>query len=55
MAWTRPAPGGWLSSNRVCRHCGQPLPVQPHDGQPRIWCSEACRLRNYRARRTTTR
>lgn len=34
-----------------CEGCGGPLPVQLHQGNPRIWCSEACRVRAYRARR----
>lgn len=35
---------------KTCQLCGEPLPAQPHQGQARRWCSEACRLRAFRAR-----
>jgi hypothetical protein len=34
--------------DRYCDWCGGPLPVQLHQGQPRRWCSEACRHKAYR-------
>ena len=42
---------GYLSTALVCAGCGEPLPVQHRAGNPRRWCSDACRVRTYRQRR----
>jgi predicted nucleic acid-binding Zn ribbon protein len=36
------------SPHKVCAGCGTPLQVQRHQGNPRRWCSERCRLAKYR-------
>lgn len=35
-------------STRLCRGCGNELPALKRQGNPRKWCSEACRVRFYR-------
>lgn len=35
-------------STRFCRGCGVDLPRMKRRGNPRKWCSEACRIRYYR-------
>lgn len=54
-AWARergvPASSGFVSERLTCGRCGELLPVQPHQGRPRKWCSETCRVADYRARR----
>lgn len=45
----RRPPNGW-SATAVCRGCGAPLPERSGPGRQRLWCSEACRWRAYRAR-----
>lgn len=42
--------GGFLSDELVCGRCGSDLPVQRYQGNPRKWCSGACRVAAYRAR-----
>lgn len=34
----------------VCAGCGAELPPMRHQGNPRKWCSETCRVRTYRER-----
>lgn len=40
----------YRSSKVVCAHCEGELPVQRHQGNPRKWCSETCRVAAYRLR-----
>ncbi|MFK4595732.1 hypothetical protein RKD30_002399 [Streptomyces pristinaespiralis] len=48
-----PRYGEWAyrSHHRNCGQCGELLPLQKHQGNPRKWCSESCRVKAYRARR----
>jgi hypothetical protein len=39
----------------TCPQCGDPLPVQNHQGGARVHCSEACRLKSYRQRKAAER
>lgn len=43
--------GGFVSDRLTCARvgCGRPLPTQRHQGNPRKWCSESCRVAAYRA------
>lgn len=48
----RPRARMWVPAGRsTCRLCGDRLPRQKHQGMPRRWCSEACRLKAYRERK----
>jgi endogenous inhibitor of DNA gyrase (YacG/DUF329 family) len=38
-----------------CPQCGEPLPIQGHQGGARIHCSERCRLKSYRQRKAAER
>src|SRR6185312_7486995 len=42
---------GYRSAQLACDHCGGLLPVQRYQGNPRRWCSEACRVAAWRADR----
>ncbi|GAB6983527.1 hypothetical protein JCM10369A_00510 [Nocardioides pyridinolyticus] len=49
-----PSQRAYLSRARVCRGCGGPLPKQKHQGNPRRWCSESCRVAAYRRAQKAT-
>lgn len=38
------------NGTRPCELCGSEFPIGPRERNPRKWCSEACRLRQYRER-----
>jgi len=42
----------FFSPHKTCARCGIDLPAQRHQGNPRKWCSEACRMASARVRKS---
>lgn len=52
-AWLTQPPAAY-GLDGDCEGCGGPLPPQRYRGNPRVWCSEACRHYAYRQNRRSS-